>query len=122
MKLVNTTESVEHQSSVGVLSDARRDSSTDDQDVVRAWELKAQMQWVRNDHGLLNGFRWFLSDRYGLGRPPAGVAKRPVPYESTALTGDRAVPTLRLVTLTDGATSGIGTFEDSAQLGAVEHS
>jgi hypothetical protein len=117
MKLVKTTEAVEHPSSVGVLPAGREESATVDQDVVRAWELKSQTQWVRNDRGLINGFRWFLLDRYGLGHPPAGVEKKPVPYESTP-----SVPTLRLVALEDGVTAGIGSFEDSAQLGAVEHS
>jgi hypothetical protein len=117
MKLVQTTESVEHPSSAAV-------SSTVDQDVARAWELKAQLQWGRNDRGPLNGFRWFIRDRYGLGRPPAGVEKKLAPYESTALTGDgaRTIPTLDLVTLNGGGASRIGLFDDSEQLGAIEHS
>lgn len=39
--------------------------------VERAWLLKAEMRWVREDRNPLNAFRWFVWDRVGVGHPPS---------------------------------------------------
>jgi hypothetical protein len=82
------------------LEDTICESSTVDRDVARAWELKADLQWVRNDSGPINGFRWFLWGKFGLGRPPSGVEQRPTRGGPTVLRHEAApiAPTLHLVT------------------------
>ena len=47
-----------------------------DEDLVRAWDVKAGLQWVRNDDGPLDRIRWSVWDRYGVGRPPVAGARK----------------------------------------------
>lgn len=129
MELAKTTEAVEQPWNDGVSPVARwgqtiGDSSTVDQDIERAWELKAELRWVRNDHGPLNGFRWLLWDWYGLGHPPSGVEKRPTSEQPTAMTGDAApsAPDLRLVTFEGGSSHEIGSPDEPARLGVIDPS
>jgi hypothetical protein len=70
-----------------------------DEDLIHAWELKAGLQWVRNDDSPLKRFRWSVWDRYGLGRPPSRVEERASAQESTGATSEGAPssPVLRVV-------------------------
>jgi hypothetical protein len=113
MELAKSTETVEKPyngriSSVGRLDHSSGESSTVDPDLVRAWELKAELRWVRKDHGRFNGFRWLVWDRYGLGHPPSNVQKRTSVDSPTVLTRDAAsqASILRLVKC-EGASSRI---------------
>ena len=69
-----------------------------DEIIERAWLLKTQMRWVRNDRNPLNAFRWFAWDRWGIGDPPSRV-ERATAGEVTRVT-DASVsilPNLRLL-------------------------
>jgi hypothetical protein len=114
MELAKPTESLDRTwnleiSPVDRRDDSTVDSSTINDDVARAWELKAGLQWARNDRGPVNGFRWLLWDRFGMGRPPSGVEQRPTPRQPESLSPGTAAgtPTLHLVTSENGPTSGI---------------
>jgi hypothetical protein len=93
-----------------------------DQDIARAWQLKAGLQWVRNDDGPLNRFRWHLWDRYGKGRPPSRVEKRLGSDRSGGLSSDGPdAPILRFESLESGSSRGIGSTGDPTPSGAVDH-
>ena len=47
-----------------------------DEDLIRAWDVKAGLHWVRNDDGPLNRLRWSVWDRFGVGRPPSRVEEK----------------------------------------------
>jgi hypothetical protein len=100
MELAKRTESVEEplhfRTSPVAPAENIGDSVLDDHDVVLAWQLKAQLCWVRNDQGPVNGFRWILWDRFGLGNPPSRVDQRSTRCQPEA-EGDRTTSTLRLV-------------------------
>jgi hypothetical protein len=117
MELAKRTEAVGQPRHPGVSPVVRSkgtigESSTVDHDVARAWDLKTGLQWVRSDGGPVNGFRWFLCDRFGLGRPPSRVEQRPIP--DTLMDDDTSIaPTLRLVTPEWGASGGVGSLDES---------
>jgi len=134
MELAKSTEAFETQWDDGISPIARWDQAAVDSPAVdevltRAWEAKAGLQWVRNDNGPLNGFRWFVWDRCGLGRPPSRVEKRASAEESASATSDVAPsdvapssPVLRVVTPEVHGTGAIGSSVEPARLGAVKHS
>lgn len=128
MELAKSTNTVEEPwnenvASVARAGDALDASSAVDQDVARAWDVKASLRWVRNDHGPVNGFRWLLWDRYGLGRPPSAVEHRPID-DPAAVIHDPAspVPTLRLVAFEGGGRPETRSIDDAARMGVVDHS
>jgi hypothetical protein len=101
MKFAEITESVPARwnnvfSTQTHWSSAASDASIVDQDLEQSWERKAQLQWVRNDAGVLNGCRWFLWDKLGLGRPPSTLAKRSTLHSSIDSSAQSS-STLRLV-------------------------
>ncbi len=123
-----STEVVKRPRNDGLLPVANRDQvAVDcqivDQDVARSWELKAGLQWARNDGGPLNRFRWFLCDRYGIGRPPSRVEKRPRSDELKAVTSDPAssAGTLRFVALHGGSSCEIGLIDQPTPSGFIDH-
>ena len=81
MELATSRETVDQPWHDGIIPVERSDKvdacSKVDQELVRAWEIKAAMHWVRNDRGPVGGLRWHLWDKYGLGRPPSVVTQRP---------------------------------------------
>ncbi len=126
MELAKSTEAFETQWDDGIArwDQAAVDSPAVDGVLTRAWEAKAGLQWVRNDNGPLNGFRWFVWDRCGLGRPPSRVEKRANADESR---GVRSVvtsgsPILRFVTPEGPISGGAGSCDGPARLGVVDHS
>jgi hypothetical protein len=130
MELAKSTDTVEQPWHDGVApvapsDDGGNDSSKVDQDLARAWDIKAALRWVRNDHGPLNGLRWLLSDKFGLGRPPSAVERRTAADDPTVAMHDAAPPALVLGSVTfEGGSSprAIGSPEARAQLGPVDHS
>jgi hypothetical protein len=95
-----------------------------DEDLTRAWDVKAGLQWVRNDDSPLNRLRWSVWDRYGVGRPPSRVQERSIVQEAKVETGDVAPssPLLRVVTHETHSSRGIGSSDEAAPLGVVSHS
>lgn len=130
MELAKSRETVEQPWHDGLVPSTDRTkrstaSSEVDQDLVRAWEIKAAMHWVRNDHGLVNGLLWHLWDKYGLGRPPSLVKQRPAADNPTVAMHDAASspsPVLRLLTLEGGSPREIGSPDSRARLGVINHS
>jgi hypothetical protein len=87
MELAKSKEATERPSddrsslgpSRGVRTANRRDDSIvelHDEAVERAWLLKTEMRWVRDDRNPLNAFRWFVWDRLGIGDPPSRATKK----------------------------------------------
>jgi hypothetical protein len=130
MELAKSRETVEQPWHDGVVRVDRSDEAIDasskfDQDLVRAWEIKAAMHWVRNDHGPVDGLRWRLWDKYGLGRPPSVVKHRPAADNPTvAMHGAASSPShvLRLVTLVGGSPRESGLPAGRARVGVVNYS
>jgi hypothetical protein len=69
-----------------------------DEIVERAWLLKTEMRWVRDDRNPLNAFRWFVWERFGTGDPPSR-AERAIADEVTTVTAASVpiLPNLRLL-------------------------
>jgi len=115
-----------------------------DEDLIHAREVKAGLQWVRNDDSPLKRLRWFVWDRYGLGRPPSRVEKRASAEESASAPSDVAPsdvapndvapndvapndvapssPVLRVVTPEVDGSGAIGSSVEPTRLGSVKHS
>jgi hypothetical protein len=117
MELAKSTEAFDNWWGSEVSPVARWDqaalgSGAVDEDLTRAWEVKAGLQWVRNDDSPLNRLRWFVRDRYGMGRPPSRVEEKASTEESAGVTSDVAPSShlLRVVT------------PEPAPVGVVNHS
>ena len=128
MELAKSTDTVEQPWQDGLATVARADNPADaspkvDQDLPRAWEIKAALRWVRNDHGPVNRLRWLLWDKYGLGSPPSAVEQRPT-TDPTVVTHDVASPppALRLVSFEGGRPPEIGSLDERAPLGVIDRS
>ncbi len=129
MELAKSTDTVEQPWHDGFAPVARSDhaidaSSTVDRDLARAWEVKAALRWVKNDRGPVNGLRWLLWDKHGLGRPPSAVEPRPTADDPTVVMHDSAspAPVLRLVTFEGGSPREIGSLDERAPLGVIDRS
>jgi hypothetical protein len=129
MELAKSTEAFEQRWNDGISPATNWDqagvgSQTVDQDLARSWELKAGLQWVRDDASTLDRFRWLLWDRYSLGRPPSRVEKRASSDRSQGVTNDGALglPTLRVVTPEGRSSRPIGSTNEPARLGVINHS
>jgi hypothetical protein len=120
MELAKRTEPVDPPQPLRASPVARWETKDDsllgDQDVARAWELKAQLCWSRNDHGPLNRFRWFIWGRYGAGRPPSRVEQKSMRRGHTDTSS--IAPFLHLVTPEGGAAGGIQSLDRDARVGA----
>jgi hypothetical protein len=116
MELAKRTEAIELQDPGGSPlvppEDTIDEVSTFDPDIARAWELKTELQWVKSDGGRVNGFRWFLYDRFGLGRPPTRVEQRPR-HEHSEDDAISTAPTLRLVTPECSGSGNVGRLDGS---------
>jgi hypothetical protein len=129
MELAKSTEAFDSWWDSETSPEARWDraafgSRAVDEDLIRAWEVKAGLQWVRNDDTPLKRLRWFVWDRYGVGRPPSRVEEK-ASVEELAGTPDEVVassPVLRVVTHESQGAQGIGSSDEPLQLGVVNHS
>jgi hypothetical protein len=127
MEPMKSTEAVEGPRNDAISPSASRrhvtvGSRIIDQDIARAWRLKAGLQWVRNDLGPLNRLRWHIWDRYGKGRPPSRVEKRLESDRSEGVSSEGPnAPILRFESLEGGSSRGMGSTDDPTRLGVVDN-
>lgn len=89
------------------------------------WEISIE-HWVADDESRLNRLRWFVWNLLGVGNPPSRVERATAAEVTTVTTADSVLtlpkaPNRRLVKIVRRHPVGIGSPEDFASLGVVDH-
>ncbi len=130
MERAQSKPSFERQSDDAILSLGHSGSGpisirTDDPVLELHYEITIE-HWVRDDRRQLNRFRWFVWDRLGIGDPPSR-AETATADEVTMVTGTESVPIVqnlpyrRLVKVVRRNALGIGSPEEPASFGLIDH-